>query len=180
MKNNFRIKWENFKLVFNTIVFSFFNSNNREIQLEINNKSKRKTDEAIQYTINTVKEIIGFLPNKSHDYLWGKTILEIGSGQDIGIALVLMGLGVKKAYLIDPFFAEWKNEIHLNYYKELLKAVKVEFPNHSFEALNEVCKIKSYNIKEIAIVRSGLENAKNIPDNEIDISFSNACFEHFL
>jgi len=180
MKNSIiKTKWRDFKSVLGWYIYSLSISGKQEEIIEINNKPKKNVLESVQYSINSVKEVISFLPNQSIKYLKNKNILEIGPGQDIGVVLVLMGLGAKKSYLVDPFFYNWNDELHCDYYMELLKKVTVEFPNYQFDALKQVCKIKSYNLPNLFILKSGLEQVENIPNKEIDISFSNACFEHF-
>lgn len=171
-------RWKDIKTWINWFIYDKFTKKELSEKQDMVNKAERDTSEAVRYTINSVKEIIHFLPNRSMNDLHGKIMLEIGPGQDIGILLVLMGLGVRKVYIIDPFFYDWDDHIHAEYYHQLLISSQEAFPGYPFETLRKVITGRSYAVPEIEIIRTSLEEINGVPDHSIDVSFSNACFEH--
>jgi glycosyltransferase involved in cell wall biosynthesis len=63
------------------------------------NPFERKFQEAIDFDLRNAKSQMNFLPG-GRSYAKGRTCMEIGPGQDIGIPLIIMGFGAK-AYVID-------------------------------------------------------------------------------
>jgi SAM-dependent methyltransferase len=173
-----KTRFRDFKYLFNLYWFSFWDSKTKKLEQNLPNPSQREINDAIEFTINNVGYIIGFLPNESPIYLNGKTILEIGPGQDFGVPLLLMGFGVTKAILIDKFFCEWNENFHPEYYRKLLGKAQQSYPETDFKDLKNVIKSNSHISDRLELFTFGLENASSIPKESVDISFSNACFEH--
>lgn len=145
----------------------------------VNPSERHLINEAVDFTINNVRNLIGFLPNKEL-YLKEKIILEIGPGQDFGIAFVLMGFGTRKIILVDKFLTEWDNHFHAEYYRELLKRAEQQYPEIDFSDLKKVIKNNNHISDKLELLITGLEDVSAVPADSVDISFSNACFEHLL
>ena len=140
----------------------------------------RDIEDTTDFAINNAKYYIGFLPTKELGYLNDKVLLEIGPGQDFGLQLLLLGLGAKKVILVDKFLGEWLENYHPLVYKRLLVKAEIEFPGVDFSHLKEVIHLGSHQIEGLELHHVGLENASLIASNSVDITFSNACFEHLL
>lgn len=135
--------------------------------------------ENVDFTINNVGYMLDLLPNKNADFLTQKTMLEIGPGKDFGIALILADLGLKEVIVLDPFLVEWDETYHPSFYKALLVEAMKKFPITSFTSIQEVLKNHKHEAAKLTALKIGLENSSDIQDCTIDISISNACFEHF-
>lgn len=176
-----KTRWRDFKTWLNWFIYDTFKRKNQTDKQDMVNKAERNESEAIRYTINSVQQTMRFLSKHySIEDVKGKTILEIGPGQDIGVLLLLHGLGAKEIYVIDRFFYNWNDDIHQNYYTQLKTIAEETFPGYSFDLLKQVIARKSYELDNIKIIRSSLENLNGISNETIDISFSNACFEHLF
>lgn len=176
----FRTWFSDLKYLIKLYWFSLWTPQSKSKKQDQNmaNPSERKMDDAIKYTIDNVGYLIGFLPNGNAKYLEGKTILEVGPGQDFGVPLVLMGFGVKKAILVDKFFSEWDKNFHPEYYRKLLKKVEECYPEMDFKVLKKIIDNNNHINERLELISAGLENVATIPNVSVDISFSNACFEH--
>lgn len=169
---------KNLITLFKLYIFEIFVREDSEKRRIMENPFNRNIEESISFTIENTKEFLTFLPSSSSDYLKNKTILEIGPGQNIGFALLIMGFGIKNYYIIDRFFYHQLDEESLLYYKSLLNKAKIEFPEINFKELELIIKKASFHIPNLHIINKSLEETNEIPHNSIDISFSNACFEH--
>ncbi len=167
-----------YKYLINLYWFSFWAYKSEMNNQSIANPSERDIDEAIKFALNNVGYIIGFLPNENPKFLDGKIILEVGPGQDFGVPLVLMGFGVKKAILIDKFFCKWEEDFHPKYYRQLLEKAEQKYHGIDFKDLRDVIKSNSHISERLELLKVGLENVDTIPNESVDITFSNACFEH--
>lgn len=156
------------------------NKQNKSVFQEGSNAIKKEIDEAVDYTLRNVDYIIGFLPDKDIRYLKDKKLLEIGPGQDFGLALVLADFGLNEIVLIDPYLIEWRNDYHPIYYESLLEKLGKKYPLINFISIKEILKNKSHKAAKLKCYPVGLEEVRQIEDGSIDISISNACFEHFV
>ena len=58
------------------------------------NPLERQCNEAVDFAIHSANTLIGLLPG-GKGFLQGRTVLEIGAGQDFGFPLILIGLGAR-------------------------------------------------------------------------------------
>jgi hypothetical protein len=140
----------------------------------------RDIEDTTDFAISNAKYYIRFLPTNELGYLNDKVLLEIGPGQDFGLQLLLLGFGPKKIILIDKFLGEWNENYHPLVYKRLLVKAEIEFPGVDFSHLKEVIHRGSHQIEGLELHHVGLEDVNLIASNSVDITFSNACFEHLL
>lgn len=141
------------------------------------NPFERSIQESIEYVVNSAHEQIGFLPGGA-SFLPGKTVCEIGPGQNFGIPLVMMSYGAK-GVIIDRFLCDWDNAYHPRFYSELRNRLG-EFPGTNTSVLDAIIESNSHNIKGLDLYKLGLEECVEIPDLSIDVTTSNACFEHLF
>ncbi|MFO0874324.1 MAG: hypothetical protein U0575_10170 [Phycisphaerales bacterium] len=140
------------------------------------NPAERKIDEAIDFTIRNVQTIIGFVGNDPAA-LRGKTFLEIGPGMDLGICLCVAGLG-GSAIALDRFLCPWDATLHPPIYSGLERAAMATWAGFDPEPMRECVRRGAHAGPRLRALPVGLEDAHEIADGTVDLSYSNATFEH--
>lgn len=140
------------------------------------NPLERPVNEAVDFAVHSANTLIKLLP-EGKDFLLNKTILEIGAGQDLGLPLILTGLGTKTV-VADKYLCKWDEAFHPSLYRRLREVMVEQFPGISTTAINEVIDSESHIAAGMTILDVGLENVHELPDRSIDIHYSNATFEH--
>jgi hypothetical protein len=74
------------------------------------NPLERQCNEAVDFAIHSANTLIGLLPG-GKGFLQGRTVLEIGAGQDFGFPLILIGLGARTV-LVDKYLCDWDKHFH--------------------------------------------------------------------
>lgn len=87
---------------------------------------------------------------------------------------------MSEAILIDPYLMEWSEEYHPFYYEALLIEAQNKYPSIEFGSIKEVLSHQAHKSSRLRCYEIGLEDASEIESETIDISISNACFEHFV
>lgn len=173
--------YKNIKDFCNCITFAFIENRKGSHDQQMNNPLVTEyLHNHIDFELSNVGYLLGFLPHRSIEYLQNKTFLEIGAGQDFGVSLVLADLGLKQVIIVDPFLAEWNDTYHPKLYRELLEQASKKFPQVNFKSIKEVIHNNSHNAEKLICIKSGLEHLPQIQDDMVDVSFSNAVFEHFV
>ena len=153
------------------------NDDNRpKVQWPNANPLERKVNEAVEFAIQSAKYFLAWLPQESA-YLRNKIVLEAGPGQDFGIPLILMGFGAR-ILLIDRYLCQWDPDFHPAYYRRLRQEITERFPTIDTDPLDQVIKGNTHAIPNLTTMRVGLENIHEVADSSIDITYSNATFEH--
>ncbi|HEX5051970.1 MAG TPA: methyltransferase domain-containing protein [Planctomycetota bacterium] len=138
---------------------------------------ERTVDEAVGFVLHNVQTCVGRLPGHEA-HLQGRTLLEIGPGQDLGIPLVLMGFGAR-AYVVDPYPCRWTASFHAGFYARLLRAAQERYPGGDFGALEQVVSSRSHDrVAGLVLCDAPLERVPQIPSQSVDLSWSNATLEH--
>ena len=172
--------YQNIGRLFNEWLFYLFFKNKKKVIQKLNNSLKKDIEESIDFTLRNVGYYIQFLPEGKPDFLKDKTLLEIGPGQDLGIVLALAGFGLKNIVIIDPFFIDWNPDFHPEFYNQLLLRLKNIYPAADFQLIQNILEKQSHLDEQLQIYQVSLENASCVPNELIDISISNATFEHFV
>ena len=136
-------------------------------------------DRAIDYDFRVVKGWIKYLCNytKETNPLKDKIVLELGPGQDLGIGLILLAMGVKVYIALDVF--NLAKSTPLEFYKVLVDRLNNKYPDCNINFIKEQ-KDKCYkgeNDKIKYIVDKNFDISKI--EDKVDIVFSQATFEHF-
>jgi len=137
----------------------------------------------------SIEESVAYINNVFNDYFFygkltktdlvDKTILEIGPGDNFGIALKFLCRGAKKVYLVDKFYSERNLKQQLNIYKELRK----EMPHNEQVIFDNCIEIKENNFflknNRIEYVYGyGIEEANSkLPSDFFDIIISRAVIQ---
>ncbi len=140
------------------------------------NPLERQCEEAVDFAIHSANTLIGLVPG-GRALLQGKTVLEIGAGQDFGFPLILIGLG-SRTVLVDKYLCNWDKHFHPSFYRSLRQAAIERFPGINTAALDQVIERQAHNAEGMKTMRIGLEDVHELPDGSIDIHYSNATFEH--
>lgn len=172
--------YQNIGRLFNEWLFYLFFKNKKKVIQKLNNSLKKDIEESIDFTLRNVGYYIQFLPEGNTDFLKDKILLEIGPGQDLGIVLALAGFGLKNIVIIDPFFIDWNPDFHPEFYNQLLLRLKNIYPAADFQLIQNILEKQSHLDEQLQIYQVSLENASCVPNELIDISISNATFEHFV
>ena len=98
--------------------------------------------------------------------------LEIGPGDSLFSGIIASSKGANKSYLIDN--GNFVSNDISNYFKLIEELYGIDYLK-SLEIKNLDDIKRHFNIQYMT---HGLESLKSIPDNVVEISFSNACFEH--
>jgi len=154
-----------------------------------NSESSRKSSGNRHRNLELGKSI-GYINLVFNDYLRysglkiedieGKRIIEVGPGDNFGVALLFLANGAEKVICIDKFYYETKDrdkerEIYKALYRQLDDKQKEKFNN----ALNLSNGIKFNELKFEYISGTALEESKPMFDNEkFDIVISRAVLEH--
>ncbi|RME59167.1 class I SAM-dependent methyltransferase [Candidatus Parcubacteria bacterium] len=129
----------------------------------------------IEYAVRTAQNLIRQLPNGRQD-LVGKTILEIGPGINFGSALLWACLGAR-VMVADRFLAPWHDEYHSRFYTSLRNWISQNMPYADLSPLDSVLS-DGYTEESISRYPTPVERLAGIPDECVDIVFSNAVLEH--
>ena len=140
------------------------------------NPLERQCNEAVDFAIHSANTLIGLLPG-GKGFLQGRTVLEIGAGQDFGFPLILIGLGAR-TILVDKYLCDWDKHFHPSFYLCLRNAAIEKFPGINTAALDQVIERQAHDADGMKTMKIGLEDVYELPDGSIDIHYSNATFEH--
>jgi SAM-dependent methyltransferase len=140
------------------------------------NPLERQSNEAVDFAIHSANTLIGLVPG-GIGFLQGKTVLEIGAGQDFGFPLILIGLG-SRAVLVDKYLCNWDKHFHPSFYRSLRQEAIERFPGINTAAFDQVIEREEHTANGMKTMKTGLEDVYELPDGAIDIHYSNATFEH--
>lgn len=131
---------------------------------------------AVNYSLQIARDNILRMPGQ-YLFLKGKTIMEIGPGNDLGVALILMGYGARMI-IVDKYLLDWDNAYHPSFYEIFLDSAVKEFPGLDTAAIEEVMRNKSHTSENLQCYKCGLEELTFLPEGCIDVSVSQAVMEH--
>jgi len=140
-------------------------------------EKQKKIREAVAYSLKVAKDHLSRLPEQP-GFLHGKTVMELGPGNDLGVAMVILGHGAR-AIIIDKYLLEWDDSFHPYFYKMFLASARAVFPKMDTSPIEEVIRNKRHAAPNLECHKCGLEEVDFLPDECVDVSFSNAVFEHF-
>ena len=142
------------------------------------NSLARNVQEAVKFAVHSADSIISWVPGGT-TFFRNRTALEIGPGQDLGLPLILMGFGAKMV-LIDRYLCQWDPNFHPQYYRALRENIVEKFPGIDTGPLDQVIENSRHAVRDLRTIEVGLENIYEVPDASIDVSYSNATFEHLM
>jgi SAM-dependent methyltransferase len=109
-----------------------------------------------------------------------KTILEIGPGDNLGVALKFCALGAKKIICLDRFHCEGDTEQQREIYKALLAAMESQQRNKALQAISGQNHKFTFNPQKLEyICGTGIENAEGLlAPQTVDIVISRAVLQY--
>lgn len=113
------------------------------------------------------------------DLLRDKRILEIGPGDNVGVALKFLGTGAKQVVCLDKFFSKYDWEQQRKIYQSLRDQCSEGERQIFDEVIDLENGLKAGSQKLIYLYGSGIEEAEKILEPEsFDLIVSRAVFEH--
>lgn len=110
----------------------------------------------------------------------GKSILEVGPGSDLGVGLCLLAKGAGRYVAVDKYGLAM--HAPAAFYDHLLAQLQRREPLCSVGELRAALEATSGEVPPTAplsyLVRSDFDIAAALPEQSVDIVFSNAAFEH--
>lgn len=139
--------------------------------------SKQDIDEQVQYVSQGVSSYLSWVDVAASD-LAGKSILMIGPGQDLYSSMVFAGHGAQ-VYIAEKYPIAWNEQFHPKFYQQLQQLLQRDFPAADATSLQTVIASRQHEtVPQLSMLNCGLEEISALADNSIDISLSNAVFEH--
>lgn len=142
--------------------------------------SVNEIDRAVNYdfeVVNSWLKHLGAYINNSN-YLFGKNILELGPGADLGVGLILLAKGAKKYNAVDV--------------NNLVKNTPSELYSHLFDKIQQEIPVAKINFltEQLSFTKQEKNDCLNylckkdfdlsiLQEEKIDLVFSQAAFEHF-
>jgi predicted O-methyltransferase YrrM len=148
------------------------------VQWSTANSLARNVQEAVEFALHSAESIMSWVPGGAA-YFRNRTVLEIGPGQDLGMPFILMGFGARMV-LIDRYLCQWDPNFHPQYYRALRERIVERFPAIETAPLDQVIEKSGHAITDLRMFEVGLENIYEVSDASIDVSYSNATFEHLM
>lgn len=137
----------------------------------------------------TLKESLSYIDQVFEDYLFysgisidmlrGKRILEIGPGDNVGVALKFLLAGAKRVVCLDKFFSKYNWEQQRKIYQAMIE----QLPDRGRQIFDEVIDLEtgimSNPQKLVCSYGMGIERAEEVFEPEsFDLIVSRAVFEH--
>lgn len=138
------------------------------------------SEEALQRDVEHSFLVCDFyLKNFPHgvQFLKGKKVLEIGPGINFGPILILACHGAE-VLVADRFLTPWDSDYHPKFYALLRDSLIKRWPSINPTPLDMVLSQGGYPTESIFLHSCSLEELSGVPDQSIDIVFSNAVLEH--
>lgn len=128
------------------------------------------------YCLNQVKSILYAL-NKKAAEIRGLRVLEIGPGQDLGIALIMSGLGATTVG-VEKYLTNWSKDWHAPFIETICKNATEHFPSFDPTPLHHCLKEGGFATSYIQQLAVAMEDFDPTLFEPFDISYSLAALEH--
>jgi hypothetical protein len=139
----------------------------------------RSPDETTRFALAEVTRIASYVGG--FEALRGRALLEIGPGMDLGVPLLAAGLGAE-AFAIDRYPCPFDPSVHPEVYRLLAERAAASLPNFDSAPIRDCLEAGAHRSRRLHWVDCGLEDLlvdrRGIPTGGIDITYSNATFEH--
>jgi hypothetical protein len=139
----------------------------------------RSPDETTRFALAEVTRIASYVGG--FEALRGRALLEIGPGMDLGVPLLAAGLGAE-AFAIDRYPCPFDPSVHPEVYRLLAERAAASLPNFDSAPIRDCLEAGAHRARRLHWVDCGLEDLlvdrRGIPTGGIDITYSNATFEH--
>lgn len=135
----------------------------------------RSADETTRFAINEIRRVAGYIGG--FERLRGRSFLEIGPGMDLGVPLLAAGFGAE-SYAIDRYPCPFDAKVHPEVYRLLLSRASAELPGFDPAPIEDCLAAGAHRARRLHWHDCGLEDLRGVPAAGIDITYSNATFEH--
>jgi SAM-dependent methyltransferase len=134
-------------------------------------------DRDVDYIIKIARFYLNMLPDDP-EFLKGRAVLEIGPGINLGVSLILACRGADMM-VVDRFLVEFQDHYHFPLYERLKVKLAVEMPDLDLSPVDLCLQNRCHVPEALRSFRTPLEDLRGLPENSVDVVFSNAVFEHF-
>jgi SAM-dependent methyltransferase len=142
---------------------------------------QKSTESAVRYAYQVVGDYVTYGAGGAAARLIGKDILEIGPGDNLGVALLLLARGARTVTCIDGFSPSSSSDHNAHIYAAIYKSLSDE----ERARIHDVITIRSDGTAELQserlVVRYGVPidaAVTPLPDKRYDIILSRAVLEH--
>lgn len=131
----------------------------------------------VRYALQVSRGYAAGLP-RGFAELQGRSVLEIGPGNNFGVALVLKCAGAGRVAVTDRFLARYQEAYHGPLYRGLREAVAAEFPALDLAPFDAFIARGSHVSDAVEAIEMPLELFAERHAQQFDLAFSNAVLEH--
>jgi SAM-dependent methyltransferase len=130
----------------------------------------------VEYALGSADLWIARLPG-GEEFLRGKRVMEIGPGVNFGAILTLACYGAE-VLVVERFSSPWNPHYHPKFYARLRDKLAERRPSIDLTPLDMIISQGKYPQGTISVHSCSLEELGGVPEQSIDLVFSNAVFEH--
>ncbi len=131
----------------------------------------------VRYALQVARAYAGWLPD-GLAHLRGRSVLEIGPGNNFGVALVLKCAGAGRVAVTDRFLARYQEKYHGPLYHAMREAVAAEFPALDLAPFDAFIAARSHASGAVESIEMPLERFAERHAQAFDLVLSNAVLEH--
>ncbi len=136
-----------------------------------------RIDADVRYALQVARGYAAWLPGGFAD-VQGRSVLEIGPGNNFGVALVLKCAGAGRVAVTDRFLARYQAPYHGPLYRALREAMAAEYPAFDLAPLDAWIASGSHAGGTVEAIEMPLELFAARHAQQFDFVFSNAVLEH--
>ena len=129
------------------------------------------------YALGTADSYVSQLP-EGRQYLHGRSVLEIGPGENFGAALILRCWGARRVAVTDRFLATFDGGYNGMLYEEIARALKAADPDADVSPLLNCAEAREHPQEVVTSMDVPLEEIAAHSREPFDVTLSNAVFEH--
>jgi SAM-dependent methyltransferase len=136
-----------------------------------------RIDADVRYAVQVARAYAGWLPG-GFARLQGRSVLEIGPGNNFGVALVLKCAGAGRVAVTDRFLARYQEKYHGPLYRAMRKAVAAAFPALDLAPFDGFVAAGTHASGAVECIEMPLERCAERHAGDFDLVLSNAVLEH--
>ncbi len=141
------------------------------------NRPPEQISEDATYAITVANSYLQKFNDDFH-YFKDKCVLELGPGINLGAALVLLAWGAKSVIVSDRYLPTYTPGYHDAVYRKILDQLESDGNYESLDPIHISLKTESHDNGRMITAQKPLEALAEDFTRQIDVSLSNAVFEH--
>lgn len=153
---------------------------NNQIETPVNYQARdfstKRLENDVKYAIQVADNYIKLLPGES-SYLESKVVMEAGPGINFGTSLIFACYHAR-VIVTDLYIAPWDNNYHSAFYSLLRNTLHNDRPELDVSPFDKLISQGKYTPDILTSYSTPLEDLSKVPEECVDILFSNAVLEH--